>query len=247
MTIKGKLPKGFEAAGINSGIKNSKKDLGIIVSDVPCTYAASLTTNKMRAHCVNRAEKIMTAQGKLRAIIACSGNANALTGPVGATDDQEMAEALARSLDISPDEILTASTGVIGTRLPVEKITKAIPGAMKVLENTGSAFSDAILTTDTVRKIAESEVFISGRHVRLQAMTKGAGMIQPSMATMLSFIVTDANITSECLQESLQRAVDTTFNQITVDNDMSTNDMAIVMANGRAKNTLIDAPGSEHD
>jgi len=247
MTIKGKLPKGFEAAGINSGIKNSKKDLGILVSDVPCSYAASLTTNKMRAHCVNRAASILQSREKIRAIIACSGNANALTGPAGAKDDQQMADALAQSLDILPDEILTASTGVIGTRLSAEKITKAIPIAMNVLEKTGSSFSDAILTTDTVRKIAEKEVFISGRHIRLQAITKGAGMIQPSMATMLSFIVTDANITSERLRESLQVAVDTTFNQITVDNDMSTNDMAIIMANGRAKNTLIDTHGNEHN
>jgi len=247
MSIKGALPNGFQAVGLNCGIKNSKRDLGLIVAEEACAFAATLTTNKTRAHCVNRVERILKAGNKARAIVVCSGNANALTGPSGADDDTQMAESLAQELDIDANEILTASTGVIGTRLPLKKITKAIPGALEDLANNTQSFSESILTTDTVRKISSKEVFIGGKHIGLQAVSKGAGMIQPSMATMLCFVTTDADISQELLQEALRQSTASTFNQITVDNDMSTNDMVIVLASGLAHNETIDQPGHAYD
>lgn len=247
MTDRQRLPPGFSAAGINAGIKNSKRDLGIIVADRDSVFAACTTTNKSRAHCVNRTERIIASAKTVRAVIACSGNANALTGPAGVADDEEMARLLAEAIGVRPDEVLTASTGVIGARLPVSKIADGVAPLLRELSPAAASFAEAIITTDRTVKIASREVFINGTQVHLQAVSKGAGMIQPAMATMLCFVTTDAAIKREVLQSVLRAATDTSFNQITVDNDMSTNDMVMVLANGAAENDPITEDGAGKD
>ncbi len=241
------LPAGFLAAGINAGIKNAKRDLGLLVSDGPSVFAACLTTNKTRAHPVNRAARVLEAGRAVRAVVVNSGNANALTGPEGAARDERMARAVAERLGVLADEVLTASTGSIGVAFPIETVEAGVPKLVGALSDEAEPFARAIMTTDRVQKIASREVFVAGTRVRLVAMTKGAGMIQPSMATMLCFVATDVEIAPSALQAALRDATDRSFNQITVDNDMSTNDAVMVLANGFAENARIEGPGAEYD
>ncbi len=240
MTDEHELPTGFLAAGTNAGIKNSKRDLGIIVCDRPATFAASTTNNLSRAHCVVRNEHLRGAAAPVRAVFACSGNANALTGPDGAADDERMAAAAAAGLGVEAFEVATASTGVIGARLPVSKIEAAVAPLLSSLSSDPTKFAESILTTDRLIKMAAKEIFIHGTRVRIHGVAKGAGMIAPSMATMLCFVTTDATVGHEALQASLREAVGGSFNQITVDEDMSTNDMVLVLANGASEADAID-------
>ncbi len=202
------LPAGFLAAGINAGIKNAKRDLGLLVSDGPSVFAACLTTNKTRAHPVNRAARVLEAGRAVRAVVVNSGNANALTGPEGAARDERMARAVAERLGVLADEVLTASTGSIGVAFPIETVEAGVPKLVGALSDEAEPFARAIMTTDRVQKIASREVFVAGTRVRLVAMTKGAGMIQPSMATMLCFVATDVEIAPSALQAALRDATD---------------------------------------
>ncbi len=234
------LPAGFRAAGRNLGIKNRKKDCGILVADQAVPAAAVLTTNRCRATNIDRLARLVGPGRRVRAVLAVSGNANALTGPEGARDDERLAGALAGELAIEPDDVLTTYTGVIGHRLPADRLCAGMPKVVAELSRSSTAFAESILTTDRVTKVAVREVYISGARVRIHGIVKGAGMIAPSLATMLGFITTDADLEPRALQASLLDAVRSTFNMLTVDDDMSTNDAVLLMASGRADNRRIE-------
>lgn len=238
-------PQGFRANGLYSGIKKSKKkDLSLIVSDRLCDAVGTFTTNKVQASCVV-INKEQLRDGRAQAIIANSGNANCMTGPGGFENSRSMISTAARLLGLKRNNVLVASTGVIGKPLPIKKIVGAIPELVKGLSRkNGEAAAAGILTTDRLNKEIAVEIKIGGRKVRIGAIAKGAGMIHPNMtlakhATMLCFVTTDAVIAPAALRDALGRAVDKTFNAITIDGDMSTNDMVVVMANGMAENRKI--------
>ncbi len=235
------LPKGFLAAGRNLGIKNSKRDVGLLLAEGPAVLAACVSDNRSRASCVSRTERIRDSHRPVRAILAVSGNANALNGVHGAQDDLRLAETLARQLAVDADEVLTAYTGVLGYRLPVGRLIEQLPKLLPELVDRPRNFAESILTTDRAVKLAYRELFIAGQRIRLHGVAKGAGMIAPSLATMLAFITTDAAVEPDDWQRVLQRAVDDSFNQLTVDGEMSTNDQIIALANGRARNPPLDA------
>jgi glutamate N-acetyltransferase/amino-acid N-acetyltransferase len=225
--------EGFSAAGIKAGIKTSKKpDLAIVLSDRPAAAAGTFTKNAIRASSVTRCDNLLPTNG-IRAMLCNSGCANACTGKQGAKDTITTATLAANALDISPKNILTASTGVIGKFLPIDKIAAAMPGLVKALSPTGGgAFSQAIMTTDLAKKESAVKVTVGKRSFTIGGTVKGSGMIHPNMATMLCFITTDAAITPAVLNGIVKRVVDKTFNNLTVDGDTSTNDMVLVMANG---------------
>ena len=225
--------EGFLAAGVAAGIKKKgKKDLGLIVSDRPASVAGVFTRNRVKAAPVilNR-QRIHT--GVMRALIINSGNANCCNGQRGMDAAIAMTEAVGDELDISSEQVLVASTGVIGQPLPIDTIKAAIPGLAQSCAPDGFAdLAEAIMTTDTVAKIASAGAQIDGKAFRLLGIAKGAGMIRPDMATMLCFVVSDIAAAAEVLQTSLHAAVQRSFNRISVDGDTSTNDMVLVMANG---------------
>ena len=248
-------PKGFMAGGVRCGIKPSlnagasqKKDLALIYSKKPCAAAAMFTANKVKAASVLVSRENI-ADGKLRAIIANSGNANACTGQAGMDAARRMALLAADALGIEAGETAVASTGVIGVPLPIAAIEGGI-GALKAsLRDDEQGHADAleaIMTTDTRKKEIALETEIGGKPVRIGAMTKGSGMIHPNMATMLAFITTDAAIERQALDKSLRRAAARSFNRLTVDGDTSTNDMVLIMANGEAGNIPI-AGGADYE
>ena len=243
-------PKGFMAGGVRCGIKPStsqKKDLALIYSQKPCSAAAVFTTNKVKAACITLSQENI-ADGKLHAVIANSGNANACTGQAGDDAAKRMAERAANVLSINPSDVAVASTGVIGVPLPISVIEENIETLKNSLRDDikgHDAALEAIMTTDTRKKEVAVEFEIDGKCVRIGAMAKGSGMIHPNMAaakhaTMLAFITTDAAITPSALDECLSKAVKKSFNRVTVDGDTSTNDMAIIMANGEAGNQIIE-------
>lgn len=228
------LPKGFVAAGIHSGIKRVNKDLMLIVSELPAVGAGVFTTNIVRAAPVNISERHIKNSGTIRAIVCNSGNANACTGEQGEIDAMHMAEATAKHFNLSAEEVIVSSTGVIGQNLPIEKIVTGVAAAKEKLCQTGSTdAARAIMTTDTFPKAYSVDVeLVSGKTVKIWGIAKGSGMICPNMATMLAFVTTDVQIEQSVLQEALREANTYSFNCITVDGDTSTNDMVIVMANG---------------
>ena len=237
------LPRGFRAAGRNVGIKNRKRDCGVIVADHPVDLAAVLTANRSRAANIDRIARIASTEASVRAVLAVSGNANALTGPEGATDDERLAEALAKELDIRPEEVLTAYTGTIGRRLPRERVASGLIKVLGELERTpaaAEAFAESIMTTDQMIKVATRDLFLGGTRVRIHGVVKGAGMIAPSMATMVGFVTTDAAVAPAALRASLIEATAASFNMLTVDDDMSTNDLVLLMASGDAGNQRIE-------
>jgi glutamate N-acetyltransferase/amino-acid N-acetyltransferase len=243
-------PKGFFAGGIRCGIKKSspKKDLALIYSKESCTAAALFTRNKVKAACVQLTQKNI-AEGKIRAIIANSGNANACTGQAGIETARRMAQLAAGLLEIKDEEVAVASTGVIGVPLPIDVIENNIDILKKALSDDEQGHADAleaIMTTDTRKKEIAVEIALDGKPVRIGAMAKGSGMIHPDMATMLGFFTTDAAITSDALDKALRFAVKRSFNRLTVDGDTSTNDMAVIMANGLAGNKKITAESDDY-
>jgi len=238
-------PKGFSAGGIRCGIKSSsqKKDLAVIFSQKACDAAAMFTTNKVKAASVQVSMENI-ADGKLRAIIANSGNANACTGQEGMAAAKRMAQLAADTLGISAGEVAVASTGVIGVPLPIDVIEKNINAVKANLRRDEQGHADAleaIMTTDMRKKEIAVETEIGGEIVRIGAMTKGSGMIHPNMATMLTFITTDAAVEKPALDSALRLAVKKSFNRLTVDGDTSTNDMVLIMANGEAGNAPVNS------
>ena len=243
------FPKGFKAAGVKAGIKkNGKEDVALVFSTVEATWAGRFTTNKFPAAPV-LVSKAALKKTSGRAVILNAGCANACTGEQGMTDAQNTAKQVASLLDISPDAVLVASTGVIGVPLPMEKLSAGVRQAVAELsEYGGEKASQAIMTTDTFVKTCGFVEEIGGVPVRFGGMSKGAGMICPNMATVLGLITTDAAVSPDVLQKALTEAVEVSFNRITVDGDMSTNDMLVVLANGMAGNPQINSlEGPEYE
>lgn len=242
--------QGFRAAGVHVGVKTSnksKKDVALICSDAPCKAAGVFTTNNVKAAPVLYDIKTI-ANGKAQAIIANSGNANACTGQQGLDDAQTMANITANALGINADDVLVCSTGVIGHNLPMDRIEKGIKEVAANLSPAGGRdAAEAILTTDVWRKEMANTVDIGGITVTVGGMAKGSGMICPHMATMLCFITTDANIEGETLKKAIREAASLSFNQISVDGDMSTNDTCIILANGKAGNAEIQYGTEAYD
>lgn len=230
-------PKGFFAAGVHSGIKKMKKDLALIYSDAPANAAGIFTTNKVPAAPVMVDKQQLDISSTFRAILVNSGNANACTGERGYEDAWTMVRETANALGIGQREVLVSSTGVIGQYLPMDRIQSGIQEAASYLDADGhTAAAEAIMTTDKFSKELAVRVAVNGVDVTIGGMAKGSGMIAPNMATMLAFITTDANISPALLHSSLKEAADHSFNRITVDGDTSTNDMVLILANGRAGN-----------
>ena len=232
---------GFLANGIECGIKgNGKRDLALLYSEVPATACGVFTTNRFRAAPVLVDEERIR-DGRAQAVIVNSGNANAATGTGGYADALAMARAVSVKMGLDEELVLVASTGVIGVRLPVEKIVDHVDRLADGLDREGIAVAgEAIMTTDQFPKRAIATRRIGGREITIGGIAKGAGMIEPNMATMLSFIMTDAAIDHACLSTVFREIIGESFNAISVDGCMSTNDMVIVMANGMAGNRPIE-------
>lgn len=238
--------KGFKAGAMRCGIRKSqtKKDLAMILSDSECHAAAVYTTNKVKAAPILLTRQHL-ADGKARAVIVNSGNANACA-PFGMENARREAKAAARALGIAETEVIVASTGVIGQTLPVEVI-EAHVSEMEMKYDNSLAAAEAIMTTDTKVKTIAVEFEAGGRVCHIGGICKGSGMIHPNMGTMLSFITTDCAISSELLQKALLSVIKVTFNRVTVDGDTSTNDMCCVLANGMAENPEITGAGEDYD
>ncbi|HEY3374191.1 MAG TPA: bifunctional glutamate N-acetyltransferase/amino-acid acetyltransferase ArgJ [Candidatus Aquicultor sp.] len=234
-------PKGYKAAGIACDIKQSgRKDMAIILSDMPASAAAVFTTNKVAAAPV-LVSKGHVANGIAQAIVINSGNANACTGKQGLLDAKTMAGITAGALSIKPDDVIVSSTGIIGVPLPMQKVEQGITTAAKLVSEHGSSdAAEAIMTTDTFSKEFVVSFETGGGEVKIGGMAKGSGMIAPNMATMLAVITTDANVPADTLNTILKTAVDMSFNSITVDGDTSTNDMVVMLANGASGVTITD-------
>jgi glutamate N-acetyltransferase/amino-acid N-acetyltransferase len=240
-------PLGFRAAGVEAGLKPGRPDLALVVADAPCTAAGVFTTNRVVAApvVVSRAH---LASGRARAIVANAGCANAATGPGGLEDAREMARLVADAVGGPETDVAVASTGVIGTRLPMERVRSGIAEAARRLSRAGGKdAASAILTTDTRPKEVAVELRLGGRTCTVGGMAKGAGMIAPNMATMLAFFTTDARVEAALLRRALVDAVGASLNRITVDGDTSTNDCAIVLASGAAEAPPIEREGAEFD
>ncbi|MGW8425969.1 bifunctional ornithine acetyltransferase/N-acetylglutamate synthase [Peribacillus simplex] len=231
------IPQGFKASGVHAGLRYSKKDVGIIFTDVPASAAAVYTQNVVQAAPINVTKDSIAVNGKLHGIVVNSACANACTGEQGLKDANEMRKLAAQKFGLKDHSFAVASTGVIGEFMEMEKVKKGIESLQP--ENTpeaAEAFGTAILTTDIVTKSCGYETIIDGKTVKMGGAAKGSGMIHPNMATMLGFITTDAVIEPDDLQQALSSITNDTFNQITVDGDCSTNDMVLVLANGEANN-----------
>ncbi len=242
-----RVPIGFKFSGVHAGLKVSRKDLALVFSEAPCAAAGCFTQNLAKAAPVLDAEGRLPAAG-LHALLFTSGNANALTGPEGLADVKACREALAGELRVPPGSILTGATGVIGQRLPVQKIVVALPLAVASLKAEVQPAAEAILGTDTRVKMTSRTLQLPAdgggqREVTLSAFCKGAGRVAPELATLLVAVCTDAAISPAALAGALRSAVAGSFNALTVDGDTSTNDSVIALANGRAGNTAIEGDG----
>lgn len=238
-------PKGFKAGSVHAGLrkKAAEKDLAVLFSEVCFAVAGVFTTNRVKA-----APLLVTmprvAGGCAQALVVNSGNANACTGEEGLEDARETARLAADLLDITEGRVLVASTGVIGVRLPMDKIRAGLPGAVAALSRDGGRdAARAIMTTDTVPKETAVSFDLGAHRITIGGMAKGSGMIHPNMATMLAFITSDITIRPQHLQEALRYAAERSFNMISVDGDTSTNDMCLVLANGLAANEPVE-PGT---
>ena len=241
-------PKGFRASGIHCGLRRNKtkKDLALIVSDVPAAAAAVYTLNAVKGAPI-AVTKANIADGRAQAMLCNSGNANTCA-PNGEAIARKMCMLLAEASGLSADDVIIASTGVIGQPLPIEPIATGMKPLVDALSYEGGEdCAAAIMTTDLVAKHCAVTVDIGGKTVTVGGIAKGSGMIHPNMATMLVFITTDAAISSEMLQKAVSTDVQNTFNMISVDGDTSTNDMLSVMANGLAGNAEITAAGADFD
>jgi glutamate N-acetyltransferase/amino-acid N-acetyltransferase len=236
------FPEGFVASGVRCGLKSEGDDLALLVSDSAASVAGVFTTNRVQAACVQYSRRVVKT-GAARAIIVNAGNANACNGEQGDADNRTLAEWVSRHLNIAPDSVLTASTGIIGHLMPMDKLQTGIDEAVESLDRdaeTDGKVARAIMTTDTRPKMfaveADSSQWVAP--IRFGGMCKGAGMIAPNMATMLAFLTTDARLPATLLQDALNRAVAQSFNCVTIDGDTSTNDMCLVMASGMGEGEI---------
>ena len=236
-------PKGFMAAAAAAGIKyQGRDDMAMIFSKAPCRAAGAFTTNIVKAAPVKWDQHIVYDCGTARAVVCNSGIANACTGPEGMESCRQTAQAAAKELGTEPDEVLVASTGVIGMQMPTDRLVRGVEALAGQLADTveaGSRAARAIMTTDTVKKEASVSFIYEGSTITIGGMCKGSGMIHPNMCTMLSFLTTDADISRELLQEALSDVVKSTYNMVSVDGDTSTNDTVLLLANGLAGNPAI--------
>lgn len=226
-----KIPKGFSFAGTNAGIKAHRKDMGLLFSESPCSAAGVFTVNRAKAAPVEDAEKRVPGTG-FRAIVMNSGNANALTGEPGREDVKSLHVAMGKALGVSPDAVLSASTGVIGVRLPIGKLVAACDGLSRSRSDAIVSAAEAIMTTDTRVKLTHRTVAVGGVNVTISGFCKGSGMVAPEMATVLGFVATDATVDPKTLQGLLERATAASFSSLNIDGEMSTNDAVFMLANG---------------
>ena len=245
-TIRFAVP-GFLAGGIPSGIKKNRgKDLALIYSETPAVTAAVFTQNRVKAAPVLVSMERVERQHLSQAVVVNSGSANACTGSVGLDDARFVARLVALELNIDENLVLVASTGVIGKRLPVDTISSNIPQLVRNSRQDGIlSAAEAIMTTDTCPKVVLKKEIIGDKEITICGLAKGAGMIMPKMATMLSFVLTDTAIEAETLKKVFCESIDYSFNSITIDGETSTNDMALVLANGRAGNQIISGPSRD--
>ena len=242
--------QGFRAAGLHVGVKThnvNKKDVALIVSDSDCAAAAVFTTNVVKAAPIH-VTKAHLADGRARAVVANSGNANACA-PLGEENAERMCAAAAKAIGCGAEDVLVCSTGVIGQTLRVNVIEEGMEELAGLLERSGAgsdAAAHAIMTTDTVKKEAAVETTVGGKTVRIGGIAKGSGMIHPNMGTMLCFITTDCAISPEMIREALVDTAHVSFNRISVDGDTSTNDTCLVLANGLAGNETITGEGEDY-
>jgi len=243
--------KGFQAASAAAEIKyKGRTDMAMIFSSVPCKAAGTFTTNIVKAAPVKWDQKVVYEQPYAQAVICNSGIANACTGEEGYGYCKETADAAAEILNISPDSVLVASTGVIGMQVPIEKIKNGVKMMVPALSGeifAGTDAAKAIMTTDTVHKEVAVEIEIGGKAVTIGGMCKGSGMIHPNMCTMLGFVTTDISISKELLMEVLKEDVKDTYNMISVDGDTSTNDTVLLLANGMAGNEEITEKNADYE
>jgi glutamate N-acetyltransferase/amino-acid N-acetyltransferase len=238
--------KGFSFSAVKAGVRYPDRlDLGLIYAESPCTAAGVFTTNKVKAAPLIIAQQRLHS-GQAQAILVNSGCANACTGAAGMQNSLKSSSLLSTKLGIEDQLVLLSSTGVIGEQLNLKAFTEHMHALVDGLSADGlEKVARAIMTTDTVHKISQRSLSIGGKKLKIMGMAKGAGMIMPNMATMLAFILTDAEIARPALEKSLISANERTFNRITIDGDTSTNDMVLILANGTAANRSIDEPGSE--
>ena len=242
--------QGFRAAGLHVGVKThnvNKKDVALIVSDSDCAAAAVFTTNVVKAAPIH-VTKAHLVDGRARAVVANSGNANACA-PMGEENAKRMCAAAAKAIGCGAEDVLVCSTGVIGQTLRVNVIEEGMEELAGLLERSGAgsdAAAHAIMTTDTVKKEAAVETTVGGKTVRIGGIAKGSGMIHPNMGTMLCFITTDCAISPEMIREALVDTAHVSFNRISVDGDTSTNDTCLVLANGLAGNETITGEGEDY-
>jgi len=242
-------PKGFRAAGNHIGIKKSKTDLTLLVSDAPAVCAGVFTQNLVQAAPVTWDRDIVNKGQTVQGLLINSGNANACTGQQGDHDNQAMAKTFADLLGATPEEVLVCSTGVIGVPLPMDVIIPGIQSTFLSLGRSathGSDAADGIMTTDTFSKTITVTITLSGHTITMSGMAKGSGMIHPNMATTLGFITTDAAISKKLLQKALSEVVLDTFNMVSVDGDTSTNDTLLVLANGMGGNPTINEENEDY-
>lgn len=243
--------RGFKCAGVSCGIKSARNalDLGLIVSDAPAAAACTFTTNRVQAAPIIVSRQRL-GRRRMRGLVVNAGNANACTGKRGLRDAERMAEAAGAELGVPPETLFVASTGIIGHRMPMDRVACGIRKAARALgasADHNTALAEAIMTTDLVRKSASVECRIGNRGVRIGGVAKGSGMIAPNMATMLAFLTTDCAIQAGLLRKALREVVRRTFNRVTVDGDCSTNDMAACLANGLAENRPVQTTGKAYD
>ncbi len=241
-----RVPIGFQFAGLHAGLKSTRKDLALVYSETPCTAAGCFTENLAAAAPVRDARERLPSEG-IFAVLINSGSANALTGPKGLDDVRASREALAKELGCSADAVLCCSTGVIGHPLPIAKMLHALPKLCLGRTVDPVPAAEAIMTTDTRLKVGFRTFEVAGKTVMLSGICKGSGMVQPSLATVLAVLTTDCAISPEWLASSLREAMGSSFNSLSVDGDMSTNDSILVLANGRAGNAAITGPGEDYD
>ena len=243
--------QGFQAAGIAAGIKKGgTKDMAMVYSEKPCVCAGTFTTNVVKAAPVKWDQKIVEESDYVQAVVCNSGIANACTGQEGYSYCQETAKAAGKALGISAEEVLVASTGVIGQQLPMAVLKEGVKKLAPMLLGTkeaGTLAAEAIMTTDTVKKEVAVEIELSGKKVTIGGMCKGSGMIHPNMCTMLSFVTTDVDIDKNLLKEALRESVQDSYNMISVEGDTSTNDTVLVLANAMAGNPKITEKNQDYE
>ena len=241
-------PAGFYAAGLHSGVKRSRKDLGVLYCENPASAAAVYTMNQIKAAPLYVTKESIAEEGKLQAVIINSGNANACTGEKGMQDAYEMRKVTAEKFQLKDHLVAVASTGIIGVEMPMEKIVSHIEKLdIGQQEEDAANLAESILTTDTFTKSVCCQTEINGKVITMGGVAKGSGMIEPNMGTMLSFLTTDAVIEPDMLQLALKQTVDKTYNCITVDGDTSTNDMVIALASEQADNETLTPAHPEWD